>query len=275
MSRGSHASIDQERVVRQLTYEGHGAAQIYRELEIRGLLDYPNPSLVKRTVERTIQRLKPLDLSGPWSLVDARPEDARLVLDVLQYTFDWTGGRVWLTKDLAKWVAHVRAASPSISLVWTYAFALAYRALGEQEDGRHLDLALASTPWVVDKWSFEQWMRLIDAGPSPEKIDKLLYIGGYETDSKGELVHFRWLPPFEPAITIRDVDLVKFVVSGPPGHREQRWLSGASGIEKETATGEFAPLAAPMTGLTGAPVDGSGDIETGVIRLRVEKLTAK
>ncbi|MBA3450537.1 MAG: hypothetical protein H0T18_04930 [Chloroflexia bacterium] len=209
----------------------------------------PHPSLVKKTIERMVQRYKPLDLSGPWSFVDAEPEEARLVLDVLLDTFDWTGGRVWLTRDLARWIVRVRTASPDIPAPWAYAFGLAYRLLNEQEDGRHLDLALAATPWIEGRWSHEQWERVIDASPAPEKLHTLLMLGAYETRPDGENVRFRWLPPFEPWMTSSS-SLKRVIVDGSRGQRQLSRIPEDPTISKRSESGDWITIVAPDSRLT-------------------------
>ena len=85
MSRGPQTSLKIHREVKRLlTAEGVTSKnQIYDELDRLGHIDaHGRPS--KRTIERLVDRLKPADVSGLWSLaeeVDA--EAAGLVLDVL------------------------------------------------------------------------------------------------------------------------------------------------------------------------------------------------
>src|SRR5215207_5352635 len=105
MSRGPQTTADQELAARALLLQGiTGKAQIYRKLEDLGLLDGGH-SRSESTISRMVERLKPADVSGPWSLAEEEnPENADLVLEVLAQVYDRTNGRVWLTKAVAGWV---------------------------------------------------------------------------------------------------------------------------------------------------------------------------
>jgi hypothetical protein len=261
MSRGKQSNFAQEQMIRQLYFEGYRAAQIHAALNARGLYSHPNSPLSQKTIERRVRELRSTDLSAPWSLSGADPDDARLVLDVLLDTFDWTGGRVWLTHNLANWVVKVRTASPTIPLAWAYAFALAYQSLQEQEDARHLDLALAAMPWVEGRWSHEQWERVIDASLAPEKLHTLLSLGAYEIGPEGDYARFRWLPPFEPWMT-GSSSLKRVIVNGPPGQRERAWIEERPTIYKKSASGEWLTVVAPDSRLTAKSADNSGLLQT-------------
>jgi hypothetical protein len=274
MSRGKQSNFAQEQMIRQLYAEGYSAAQIDDALNTQGLYSPPNPPLELRTIYRRVKELRSTDLSAPWFLTTADPEDARLVLDVVFDTFDWTGGRVWLSQNLANRVVMVRTASPAIPLAWAYAFALAYQLLGEQDDSRNLDLLLAATPWVADRFSFDQWMRLIDASPSPQhqKTHQLLLVGAYEIGPDNVLSGLRWLPPFEPWITMSNSSLKRFVLTGLPGQRERAWLSSDSGIHMERELGEDVMLAPAERRLTGQLSEGRAGVTE---KFGVESITVR
>jgi hypothetical protein len=216
--------VEQERAIGHLVDEGHGATQIYRELERLGLLDHPHSPLTQRTVQRRVSALKRRDTSGPWSFTDADPDEARLVLDVLLDTHQWTDGRVWLSKEVAHWVTRVRSASPAIPLAWAYLFGLHYQRCAEHEDCRYLDLLLAAMPWEADRWTFEQWMHFIDMSPAPEKLLSLLLLGAYEIGPGGEYMKLRWMPHYDHWLTAKTPPLATFHVVGPPGQRQREWL---------------------------------------------------
>ena len=188
-------------------------------------LNDPHPALAERTIQRRVSALKHQDSSDPWSLVGADPEVARLVLDVLLDTFVWTDGRVWLTREVARWVACVRLVSPTIPLAWAYLFGLQYQRCGEDDDCRHLDLLLAATPWDADRWTFEQWMVFVDLSPAPERILSLLLLGAYEIGPGGEHMRFRWIPPYHHWLTAETPQLATFRVVGQRGQREREWIS--------------------------------------------------
>ena len=137
---------------------GRSGSQIHREMQVNGLLTHPHPNVTIRLVQsrlREMQQMTPPDESGPWSVIDADPEDARRVLDVAAYVADVTDGRLWLTRELAGWVSRIRQASPDVPPAWAYALARAYRTLSkqppEQQDARPLDIVLAAEPWQSEE----------------------------------------------------------------------------------------------------------------------------
>src|SRR5829696_5625872 len=145
MPRGRSTTIEQERVIYQLVQEGYSAAQIYRELNAKGLLG-ENP-FTPKTVERRVREFARLDASGPWSMVDADPEEARLVLDVLAFAYAETEGRAWISKERAKWIVRVRTACPTISDELAGWVAREYQRLTSAGgDTQHLDLFLGTRP---------------------------------------------------------------------------------------------------------------------------------
>jgi hypothetical protein len=147
MSKGRQASVEVDRHLERLTFEGFGPAQIYRDLEQKGWFGGDRLSL--RTVQRMVHHLRPADPSGPWSMAEAEdPEEARLVLRVLAAVFESTAGRVWLTKDLVVQIVRVQEAVPDIPPLWAYNIAQAYQVCAIQgRDSRHLDFALGARPW--------------------------------------------------------------------------------------------------------------------------------
>ena len=58
-------------------------------------------------IQRMVGKLVPHDESGPWSLRDATPDEARVELEVLVDMFERTEGRVWLTKEVARWIVKI------------------------------------------------------------------------------------------------------------------------------------------------------------------------
>jgi hypothetical protein len=144
---------EQENIVQRLALRGYSPSQIYGHMERKKYFENPRPKLSKRTVERMVRAVAPDDPSGPWSLHDAETETAAHVLDVLRYVFVNTEGRVWLTKDVARYVATIREVCPSAPPQLVYAFARRYQALGEDDDGRFVDLvlaALAASDWNIE-----------------------------------------------------------------------------------------------------------------------------
>lgn len=91
------------------------------------------------------------DEQGRWSLFDADPEDARLVLPVIRELNRTGAGFLgWsLPKDVARWVATVRAADPDIPLVESFYQAMRYL---QAEAG-------ISDPDEADRWMVMQLWR--------------------------------------------------------------------------------------------------------------------
>jgi hypothetical protein len=178
MPRAKATTIDQEAEIGRLVSSGERSpSRIYRYLEGMGLIGGKNP-VSEKTIARRIHELAPPDTSGSWSFLDPEPE-ARLVLDVAAYVVDVTDGRLWLTKELASWVARVRVASPDIPPPWAYVLARAYRTLDKQppakQDARAIDLVLATQPWLSDEQAdwYREIMHRADRllpGKSPERL---------------------------------------------------------------------------------------------------------
>ncbi len=110
-----------------------------------------NKSISERTIRDRINRLRPPDTSGPWSMADADPEDAALVLPVLAEAIEWSGGHSRrFSKAVARWIVKVRVAAPDLPVSWALNVAEAYRAAEERSDGEELeslDQMLAFAPW--------------------------------------------------------------------------------------------------------------------------------
>jgi hypothetical protein len=148
MTGRPQATIEQQHAVERYVLEGHSAAAIYRLLKSNGLLDDPHPELHKRTIERMVRRLTPEDTSDPWSAMD-EPEQARFVLDVAAYVFNMSQSRVWLTKNLAQWIARVRTVDPETPPHFAYVLARSYQSARTVEEFRNLDLELDAKPWKI------------------------------------------------------------------------------------------------------------------------------
>jgi hypothetical protein len=147
MSRGRQISVEVEEKVRELMGRGFGKAQVYGELKRVGMID-KGSSPSKSTIDRAFDRLKPKDPTGPWSLADADPDDARRVLDVLLFVFLYTEGRVWLSEGLADHVVRLRIASPTMPPDWAYYLARRYQSVASNEESRFLDLVVGLAPWT-------------------------------------------------------------------------------------------------------------------------------
>ncbi len=146
--------IEQE-IERLVVEEKLAPAQIYRSLTrwVRG-----DPRLAHlvaaipdiRTIQRRFGELEPPDPSGQWSLRDDHTgANAELVFPVLaELRRSSQGRRGHVTRREAEWLARVRRAAPTISVLEAYAVARRYIAAdvaGAQTDA--LDGYLAFRGW--------------------------------------------------------------------------------------------------------------------------------
>jgi hypothetical protein len=131
--------------------KGDSGSQIHREMQVNGLLTDPHPNVTVRLVQsrlREMQGMTPPDESGAWSLPDADPEEARLVLDVVADVFQSTQGSIWPSKSHVAEIARLRKAVPDIPPLWAHQVAQAYQLCAAQaRDSRYLDFALGARPW--------------------------------------------------------------------------------------------------------------------------------
>ncbi len=152
MPRGPRIDLDVQDEIRKLALDEAAPAtpaQIFRHLERETKFEGRVPEL--RAIQRFVKKLAPPDPSGEWSFVDAEPEDARLVLDVLAEITARTNGQARITCATAEWIIKIRKAAPSISPLEAYQFAKEYRAREDRRiDTRDLDLMLAFAPWESD-----------------------------------------------------------------------------------------------------------------------------
>jgi hypothetical protein len=150
-----------------------------------------------------VGKLAPHDESGPWSLRDATPDEARVVLEVLVDMFERTEGRVWLTKEVARWIVKIRAASPLLPSIFVYVYARMYQAVGIG-DTRQLDLMVGMGIRSRPKESQEKiFQGMWDAGILPGPV------GNIDLDIPWPGVH----PPSNPEelptgsnVTVRPTD---------------------------------------------------------------------
>ena len=161
--RGQRTPLEIEAAIRGYARDNFTPTQIYRLLEANKKLlkGHKLPDL--RTVQRIHRKAMPPDTSGPWSLADADPDDAALVLPVLAAAIERSGGR-WqrFTQDLAGWIVKVRVAAPDMPPLWAFSVAQAYQAgqkHKEAVDG--LDQMLAFAPWR-DKVHFRRYVQAVN-----------------------------------------------------------------------------------------------------------------
>jgi hypothetical protein len=171
MPRGAFSDVDVLREIHHLVEEEFGPSQIQRELERNRAFYGRVPSL--STITRLVREAKRTDPSDPWTLPEADPEEARLVLEVLPYIIESTDGRAWPTRDLAERLTRVRLAAPSIPPRQNYILARLYQhheALGI--DSRVLDLWLAVGAWESDS-AARRFLQLLRLGRSEDEANDI------------------------------------------------------------------------------------------------------
>lgn len=121
----TRCSVEVQRLVRGLLWEGYNSSQIFKRLET---IHDENPQALgfeehlpsDRTIDRLVKQMKPFDPSGPWTFLNATPNQQRLVPEVWSHVYYETEGRVRLSNDLAELVTQVRLSCPDIPLDWAY-----------------------------------------------------------------------------------------------------------------------------------------------------------
>ena len=149
MARAKATTVQQEREIRRCVSQGITAPkQVHRHLEAEGLLAGED-WVCEKTVARRIREFTPHDESGPWSLANADPDEARIILDVLALALD---GRSWPTRAMAQWIAHVKTVAPDIPSYWALSLAQGYHACRDDNYKyiRYLDMVLILRPWASE-----------------------------------------------------------------------------------------------------------------------------
>jgi hypothetical protein len=202
MPRGPDMDLDVQRAIADYVTAGQtSGAAIGRELDRQERFTGRVPDT--RAIQRLVKKLMPPDDSGPWSFADldrgdGDPEEARLVLDVLPVIVEYTGGRVWPSRNLARWIVRVKRAAPTIPPWTAYVYARLYQVQPPDDPNtRLLDLLLALRPW--DR-------------PTQKPIAKLMMA----LDSQTEGGRRVWTLPFE---TGTDWDVLL-------GHEPPEYLRG-------------------------------------------------
>jgi len=116
------------RVVQQLEADAH----------FRGRLP------TQRTIESMQADLRPARGPG-WSLADADPDDAALILPVLAAVTRNSEGRLGgFSVETARWIIRIRRAAPRLEPVDAFRWAVRYQtAIAARRDTRELDRGLA------------------------------------------------------------------------------------------------------------------------------------
>jgi hypothetical protein len=137
--------------IRRLVAAGERSpTRAHRALKEEGLFENGNEVSVKTIARRLRYFSGKYDDSGPWSLADSDPDDAHLVLEVLDRQMNGSPYQSWPTRALAQWIIRVRKAAPD--MLWSWALSVA-KAYWQQElrgkDTRYLDLLLAHKTYLA------------------------------------------------------------------------------------------------------------------------------
>lgn len=133
-----------EQAIRELALRDYSVAQIATELKRVGESDVPDLRTIRSIAAEVIA-----DPSDPWTLRDADPASAGLVMPVLQAVIEQTGGRRQrVTSAQASWIAKLLQAAPDLTPWSAYVLASFY-ANHERlsQPTEHLDTFVAFAPW--------------------------------------------------------------------------------------------------------------------------------
>lgn len=150
-----------QEIYRMVREEGiTNAAQIHERL----VKAFPDTAPTDRTVRTIVRELLPPDPSGPWQPgPDDDPEEAARVLEAVAEVVARAKGRpAWQlpSRELARWIAWIRAGWPDLDPVVAVVLATDYWARRANKQGTaDLDAFLAFAPWR----SAEAYRRLQDA----------------------------------------------------------------------------------------------------------------
>ncbi len=161
---------DVQDYIEELAMNGWGAAKIFkplqRKLEKEGRGDeLPD----KRTIQRVVKDKVYPDTSGNWSIADSAAEDARLVLDVLAYSIEFSQAIVvytkYFSKEQAEWIIRLKKAAPDAPprLIILLMHLYMSRKVEGINDKTDLDGYLALTPWK-DRDCLRRYKRVVATG---------------------------------------------------------------------------------------------------------------
>lgn len=132
---------DVRRAVEERLVVGYTPTAVIRLLEADKALRDRVPSL--RTVESMAAELRVADQSDTWTVGEADPEDAALVLPVLAELIE-AGHMTAITRETGRWVATIRRIAPALPTVDVLIFAGRYQAARAAGRSTHpVDLELA------------------------------------------------------------------------------------------------------------------------------------
>lgn len=125
------------------------AKQLHAKLEV----EFADAAPSLRTVQQLYREFQPAEPGRWWSFGDDDPEDAALILPVLEALWREGNLRILLTEgpiraEEARWIVRVRTAAPTMEPLVAFEFARRF-AFAEQagHDSRLLTVALALGVW--------------------------------------------------------------------------------------------------------------------------------
>jgi len=152
-------------VLRELVVKGwNNGAEVHRELQRRfpttAAEVVPIPDL--RTIQRVLCDLTPSDGGSLWSLAEAEPEDAALIVPVLAAMIEDTEGRrPSITRTEARWIAKIRRidlAEPGEPLDHITTYELAFEAAyAQSSEARALKAEDALLSYIEGFLAFAPW----------------------------------------------------------------------------------------------------------------------
>ena len=138
---------DIEDAIVEKTVLGWSAAQIDDYLDSVDAFADRLPS--KRTIQRMVKERRTTDTTGSWSLADAEPDQAKLVLEVLPTKVAETSGQSSrFTIGEADWLIRIRSAAPDLPMRIAWLLSRMYLSRQSKGDDTHdLDCFLSYQPW--------------------------------------------------------------------------------------------------------------------------------
>lgn len=181
-------------IYRMVREEGiTNAAQIHERL----VKAFPDTAPTDRTVRTIVRELLPPDPSGEWRPgLDEDPEETARVLEVLARIAPAgpKGEAQWErpTRNLARWIAWVKAGWPDMPPMLAYAVATEFWALAgaaqtlklaHPPDTSHLEALLAFAPWR-SKEAYLWYLFLVNKKRIPPPSDYLLRLADPDFEKK-------------------------------------------------------------------------------------------
>lgn len=187
---------DVQAAIDDLILKDWGATQIYNHLDRQEKFAGRVPT--PRTIQRRVSELASRDSSGPWSLADAKDNEAALVLPVLAALIDGTEAqRVYVTQAEAERIVRIRRAVPDLLPTLDLMLLARVYMLREQQgmSTTDLDSFLAFAPWRSEdaRERYHQALKsgLIQPGPAYLAITTRVIERAVREQDKQEIQHLR------------------------------------------------------------------------------------